>query len=100
MQILGDRHYKSDPGEQITFSLGQATQTGGVTVACSCDPGTSLPIVVKGSGHRTLTITAGFTGNDGGSAEIVVSGSVGGGDTSRIRQLTTLPFRSGNFVID
>ena len=100
MQILGDRHYKSDPGEQITFSLGQTTQTGNVAVTCSCDPGTSLPIVVKGNGHRTLTITAGFTGNDGGSAEVIVTGSAGGRDQSRIRQLTTLPVRSGLFIID
>ncbi len=100
MQILGDRHYKSGPGEQITFSLGATTQTGSVTVTCSCDPGTSLPIVVKGNAHCTVTITAGFTTNDGGSAEIIVTGSAGGRDQSRIRQLTTLPFRSGIFVVD
>jgi hypothetical protein len=100
MQIIGDRHYKSDPGEQITFAVGVCTQTGAVTVACSCEPGTTLPLKVEGSGHRTVAITAGFTANDGGSADIVVSGTNGGGDTSKIRQLTGLPFRSGIFVID
>ena len=100
MQIIGDRHYKSDSGEQITFSLGPTTKIGAVTVACSCEPGTTLPITVKGSGNRTVTITAGFTGNDGGSADIIVTGSAGGTDESRIRQLTTLPFRNAIFVID
>lgn len=100
MQVIGDRHYKSEPGEQITFALAGCAQTGAVTVACSCAPGTMLPLIVDGSGHRTITITAGFTAGDGGSADIVVSGSNGGSDTSKIRQLTGLPFRSGVFIID
>jgi hypothetical protein len=100
MQIIGDRHYKSDPGEHITFTVGNTVQIGAVTVACSSDPGTTLPITVKGTGHRTVAVTAGFTATDGGSADIVVSGSAGGSDTSKIRQLTGLPFRTGIFTID
>lgn len=100
MQIIGDRHYKSEPDEQITFSLGSASNVGSVTVACSCEPGTTLPIAVGGSGNRFVTITAGFTGNDGGSVDVIVAGSAGGTDDSRIRQLTTLPFRNVIFVID
>jgi hypothetical protein len=100
MQIIGDRHYKSDPGEQITFTLGNTAQVGAITVALSNGPGTTLPITVGGSGHRTVVITAGFIANDGGSADIFVDGSAGGGDTSKIRQLTGLPFRTGIFIID
>jgi hypothetical protein len=100
MQIIGDRHYKSDPGEQITFTLGNTVQIGAITVACSSGPGTMLPVTVTGSGHRTVAITAGFTATDGGSADIVVAGSAGGGDTSKIRQLTGLPFRTGIFIVD
>ena len=100
MQIIGDRHYKSAPGEQVTFSLGDSVATGSVVVACSSSPGTSLPVQVGGSGHRTVAVTVGFTGSDGGSAEIIVTGSAGGSDTSKIRQLTTLPFRSGIFIVD
>jgi len=100
MQIIGDRHYKSAPGEQITFSLGATTHVGAITVTCSCDPGNTLPITVKGSGNRTVTINAGFTGGDGGSADVLVTGSAGGTDDSRIRQLSTLPFRNVTFVVD
>jgi len=100
MQIIGDRHYKRDPGEQITFSAGPGNQLGSIGVTCSCNPGTTLPIIVGGSGHCTVTVTAGFTGSDGGSVDIIVTGSARGTDTSKIRQLTTLPFRSGIFTID
>jgi hypothetical protein len=100
MHIIGDRHYRSAPGEQITFSLGDTVATGSIAVACSSAPGTSLPLQVGGNGHRTVAITVGFTGADGGSADIIVTGSAGGSDTSKIRQLTTLPFRSGIFIID
>ena len=100
MQIIGDRHYKSDPGEQITFSVGGQTQVGAVTAASNVQAGTTLPMTVSGSGHRTVAVTAGFMGEDGGSADIVITGGNGGGDTSKIRQLTTLPFRTAIFIID
>jgi hypothetical protein len=100
MQIIGDRHYKSDPGEQITFTLGNTAQTGVITVASSSGAGPMLPVTVTGSGHRTVAITAGFIANDGGSADILVIGSAGGADTSKIRQLTGLPFRTGMFIVD
>jgi hypothetical protein len=96
MQIIGDRHYTGAAGEQITFSVGQTTQVGLIT----CSPGDSLPVTVGAGSHQHLAITAGFTGDDGGSAEILVSGSAGGGDTSRIRQLTSLPFRTAIFIVD
>jgi hypothetical protein len=56
-------------------------------------------MTVGGVGHRTVAVTAGFTGDDGGSVDIVVSGSTGG-DTSKIRQLTGFPFRTALFVVD
>ena len=100
MNIVGDRHYKGTAGEQITFSLGQTTLVGGVTMSASSGPGNSLPLTVTAGAHQTVVITAGFTGNDGGSAAVLVTGSAGGSDESRIRQLTSLPFRSGVFVVD
>ena len=100
MNIVGDRHYTGAAGERITFSLGQTIQVGGVTAAASSVPGTSLPLTVTAGTHQTIVVTAGFTGNDGGSAEVLVTGSSGGNDPSRIRQLTSLPFRSGVFVVD
>jgi len=99
MQIIGDRHYRSEPAETITFSIGVANRVGSVTVACSCEPGDTLPLAVGGIGHRTVAITAGFTGADGGSVDIIVSGS-SGGDTSKIRQLTGFPARTAIFIID
>src|SRR5207237_10502801 len=99
MQIIGDRHYKSDPGEQITFSVGGQTQVGAVTAASNVQAGTTLPMTVSGSGHRTVAVTAGFIGADGGSADIVITGGHGGGDESEIRQLTTLAFPIAIFII-
>jgi len=99
MQIIGDRHYRSEPAEPITFSVGVASRVGLVTVACSCELGNTLPLTVGGMGHRTVAITAGFTGADGGSVDIIVSGS-SGGDTSKIRQLTGFPARTAIFIID
>lgn len=100
MQIIGDRHYTSGPGENITFSVGQQTQIGAVTVACNTQPGEALPLPVGGSGHRTVAITAGFTGSSGGSVDIIVDGDAGGGDTSKIRQLDGLSHRTAIFIID
>ena len=100
MQIVGDRHYKAATGEDITFSVGQTTQVGTVTVAASSGGGNTLPLRVKGGGHQTLAITAGFTGSGGGSAIIDVVGSQGGSDASRIRQVTSFPFRDAIFTID
>jgi hypothetical protein len=82
------------------FSLGQTTQVGGVTAAASSVPGNSLPLTVTAGTHQTIVVTAGFTARDGGSAEVLVTSSALGSDSSRIRQLTSLPFRSGVFIVD
>lgn len=97
MQIIGDRHYRSAPGERITFKVGDKDQVGAVTT--SAGTGT-LPVTIDGGGHKTVAITAGFTGNDGGSVVIEVSSNQGGTDSSRIRQIATVPFRDAIFTID
>ena len=99
MQIIGDRHYKGVAGEAITFSVGETNGVGGVTAA-SGTAAAPLPLTVMGGTHQTVVITAGFTGSDSGSAAVLVAGSAGGSDASRIRQLASLPFRSGVFVVD
>ena len=100
MQIVGDRHYKTVPGEQITFSVSETNQVGGITVAASSTPVNELPFTVGGGFHQTISIVVGFTGNDGGSAVIDVISDQIGSDSSRIRQITSFPFRDGNFTID
>jgi len=100
MEIIGDRHYKGVAGEQITLTLGKTVQVGSVEVTGSTIVAPSLPVVVTAGRHHVVTITAGFTGRTGGGAIIEVNGSEGGSDTSRIRQLTSIPVRSGFFVID
>jgi hypothetical protein len=100
MQIIGDRHYKADPGESIRFSLG-ATSSVGLVVAQldNALPG-PLPVATPGDGaHHVITVTVAFTGNTGGSATILITGTPGH-DQSRIRQLTSIPKRSAIFVID
>jgi len=99
MQIIGDRHYQGVAGEAIAFSVGETNGVGGITAASGAAPA-ALPLTVIGGTHQTVVITAGFTGNDGGSAVILVTGGAGGSDASRIRQLTSLPFRTGVFVVD
>ena len=100
MHIIGDRHYRAGTGEQITFSLGQTDQVGGVTAAATAALGGTLPLTVTGGPHQTVSIVVGFTGNDGGSAVIEVTSNQSAGDSSRIRQITSIPFRDGNFTID
>ena len=100
MQILGDRHYKAATSEDVTFSVGQTTQVGTVTVAASSGGGNTLPLKLKGGSHQTVAVTAGFTGSDGGTAIINVVSSQGGSDVSRIRQITSFPFRDAIFTID
>ena len=97
MQILGDRHYKADPGEIITFASSGATGVGSIAVAGASS--NTLPATVTGGGHSTVVITASFTGDDGGRVSIDVTGQTGS-DSSTIRQITGLPFRSAIFVVD
>jgi hypothetical protein len=97
MQILGDRHYRANPGEVITFTSANPTSVGSIAVAGASSA--SLPATVTGGGHKTVVITAGFTGNDGGRVTITVAGQPGT-DESTLRELTGIPFRSGIFVID
>jgi len=100
MQILGDRHYRAEPGEQVTFSVGSTSHVGGVTASVDMGPGTTLPVTVSGGGHHSIVVTVGFTGDSDGSANILVRGSAGGTDESRIRQLDGLPFRNALFTVD
>jgi hypothetical protein len=100
MRIIGDRHYQADAGEQITFSVGSQTQVASVVASGSALAGGSLPAVVNGGGHKTITIAVGFTGNTGGSLDVVVSGSAGGSDSSTMRQIDGLAFRTGLFTLD
>jgi len=97
MQILGDRHYKADPGETITFTSTSPTGIGSLAVAGASS--TTLPATVAGGGHNTVVVTAAFTDDDGGRVSINVTGDTGA-DSSTLRQITGLPFRSGIFVID
>jgi hypothetical protein len=98
MTIIGDRHYNAAPGERITFTVLSQTNVASITTPT----GASLPltVTVPASGHQTVTITVGFVPGSGGSAEIEVTGSLGGSDTSRIRQLAAMPNRSAFFTID
>jgi hypothetical protein len=96
MQIVGDRHYMGAAGEHISFSVGQTHLVALIT----CSPGGSLPVGINAGAHRHLVVTVSFTANDGGLAEVLVNGSFGGSDTSRIRQLTSLPFRTAIFIVD
>lgn len=106
MQIIGDRHYKAAAGEIITFTVGETTHVGAVVATVDTPPAGPLPVSVIGAAaaepprHHLIAITVGFTGDEGGSAVIEVSGSFGLSDPSRIRQITSLPFRSGFFVVD
>ena len=98
MQIIGDRHYQSDPNETVTFSVADQDQVGDIKAVVNSKPA-ALPVDVSG-GHTRVTITVGFTGDSGGSAVIDVAGANGGDDQSRIRQLDGLPFRSAIFIVE
>jgi hypothetical protein len=100
VQIIGDRHYAAAPGEIIAFTLGSASQVGSVAVSIDSQPAVPLPVSVMGGTHHAVTIAIGFTLDDEGGATINISGSDGGTDTSRIRQITGLPFRTVLFVVD
>jgi hypothetical protein len=94
MDIIGDRHYKAAPGEQLTFSAGASVTVGSITT----DRG-PLPVTIVGGTHQTLMVTVGFTSMTGGSLIVSVTGS-GVTDTSKVRQLATLAKRSASFVVD
>jgi hypothetical protein len=76
--------------EQVTFVAGRTNQVSGVTGAVDGANAQVLPITV--TGHHRVVVGVGFTGNSGGSADIVISGSDGGGKTDTIDQTTGLPF--------
>jgi hypothetical protein len=97
MDIIGDRHYRGTAGEQITLAVTGQDQVGAITVTGAS---AALPCGLQCGQHASVAVTVGFTGNAGGSAEITVTGSQGGTDTSKIRQLTGLGFRVAVFVID
>ena len=100
MQIIGDRHYRATAGESITVALGPTSHVGSTAASLDNAPATALPVTVAGGGHHKVVVTAAFVGHNGGSAEILVTGSAGGNDTSRLRQLSSLPFRSAIFIFD
>jgi hypothetical protein len=102
MTIIADRHYKGAATETVIFSEkpGSRVHVGSVATAGGALPG--LPTSVPGSQtpHRFVVVTVGFTGPSGGSVDIDVAGSLGGNDTSRIRQIDGVGFRTATFVVD
>jgi hypothetical protein len=98
MDVIGDRHYRGAPGEVITLSVSGQNQVGAITVTGG--GGAGLPCNVACGQHASVAVTVGFTEGSGGSADITISGSMGGTDTSKIRQITGLGFRAVLFVID
>ena len=100
MQIIGDRHYRTGVGEQIDFAVSGQSQAGSIVGSGASMAGGALPVTLTGGAHKTLTIAVGFTGATGGTVDIVITGSLGGSDTSRIRQVDGLPFRTALFTID
>jgi hypothetical protein len=97
MDIIGDRHYQAAPTESVTFTEapGQSLHVG--SIVTNLGP---LPVTVHGGVHQVVMVTVGFTSVSGGSAVIDVKGSVSGADSSRVRQLATLPARSAPFIVD
>ena len=100
MNIIGDRHYRTTPGEQITFSVGEQNQVGNVTISAPSAASHALPLTVGGGSHQTIAVTVGYTQNDGGSAVIEVSSNQSGSDSSRVRQIVGFGFRDAIFTID
>lgn len=100
MVIIADRHYKSSPGELVKFSErpGSRVLVGSVVAVGGATPG--LPSSVAGARHSVVVVTVGFTGMSGGSVEIDIGGSLGGADSSRVRQVDGLPFRTATFIVD
>jgi hypothetical protein len=95
MQIIGDRHYTAAAGERVTFAAGAGVHVGSVMT----DHG-PLPVTVVGGTHHSIMVTVGFTSQAGGSLIVTVSDADGIADTSKIRQLATLPTRSAPFIVD
>ena len=91
MHIIGDRHYRTDPGESIRLSLGATSKVGLVVAQLDSGPPGPLPVVTPPDGlHHVIAITVAFTTSADGSATILINGTTGH-DESRIRQLASIP---------
>jgi hypothetical protein len=97
MEIIGDRHYKAAASESVTLAEAPGQNVNVGSVVTNLGP---LPVTVHGGVHQVVIVTVGFTSLSGGSAVIDVKGSISGADSSRIRQLATLPARSAPFIVD
>jgi hypothetical protein len=95
MEIIGDRHFKREPGETVTLAVGKTVKVGRVVT-----PDGPLPFEVPAHGHARVTVTVGFTDSTGGSAVITVTGSAGGEGRSTVKQLPGLPVRNAFFTFD
>jgi hypothetical protein len=92
MQIIDNETMSAGEAESVTFAVSATSQVSGVTGSVDGGPGMPLPVTVVG--HHQVTVTVGFTGDTGGSADIRISGSAGGAQIDTIAQVTGLPFRN------
>src|ERR1043166_3675068 len=88
MTTVGFHEYQPEEGEAVTFSV-EPSSVDVLTVTGSVDGGAApeLPIAVGGDGARhRVAITAAFSSDGGGRADILVSGSDGGEDRQPLSQ--------------
>ena len=94
MRKIRERHYETDPGESITFSLQDRVHVGSAIAL-----GRALPVTVQGrSGELVITVV--FDAPGDGLAFIRVTGSASGSEVDTIPQLRALPVNHGSFIVD
>jgi hypothetical protein len=101
MTTTGFHEYQPDEGETVTFAV-EPSSVSVLTVTASVDGGLAqeLPIDIGGDGARhRVAITAAFSSDGGGRADILVSGSDGGEDHQPLSQPGTKGSCTEVFVV-
>ena len=91
MPNVTDLGFSPAAGETITFDVGATHQVIGAVA--SVDDGAAHPLPVSVVAHHKVLVDVAFTGNDGGWADIVITGTSTPPVTDRIEQVTGLPTR-------
>ena len=103
MQTTGDRKYTGAVGEDITIEL-ESTSVNVTSVTSTVNGGavTVLPITVKVAKgvHCDVVVDAAFSSAKDGRADIKTSGSRGGTDHTKIRQLDDETSNAKVYTVD
>jgi hypothetical protein len=103
VHTTGDRKYTGAVGEIITIEIeSTSTQVPSVTGAVNTGAAQVLPIdvTVTAGTHFDIVVDAAFSGTKDGRTDIRTTGSLGGTDRTKIRQLEGVPSNAKVYTVD